>query len=188
MGYTHYWRRPKTFPKAAWEGFRADAWLLVDTWNREGAGRPDHSVAYEFDQIGKLPVVNDRLVRFNGVGEDGHETFMIPRTVPKEEWVRPSFSDDGKPKVLDFAFCKTARKSYDELVVACLVALKKHFPVVQVSSDGDNTEWTQGADAPGVPGGVAFCQRVLEYGKEFVMKDGDEGLVMKLTVRPVAAV
>jgi hypothetical protein len=55
------------------------------------------------------PVFNTRQVRFNGKGELNHETFAITST-------------DG---INEGQFCKTNRKPYDLLVVACLIAAWK---------------------------------------------------------------
>ena len=63
----------------------------------------------------------------NGVDEGAHETFVIPR----------------HPKPIDFEFCKTARKPYDKIVMACLAVLADCAGFV-VSSDGDPEEWTIG--------------------------------------------
>ncbi|HVH45244.1 MAG TPA: hypothetical protein VM925_22985 [Labilithrix sp.] len=42
---------------------------------------------------------------------------------------------------------KTAQNPYDEVVVACLFVAKDHFPydVLEISSDGDNSDWAAGA-------------------------------------------
>lgn len=58
------------------------------------------------------------MIRFNGIGEEGHETFYIS-----------SGFEDG------FNFCKTARKAYDTAVCECLLIFK-HFLNADVSSDG----------------------------------------------------
>jgi hypothetical protein len=53
--------------------------------------------------------INERQVRFNGVEEDGHETFVF------------SIDKTG------FNFCKTNTKPYDELVCGCLHIAKLLF-------------------------------------------------------------
>ena len=46
-----------------------------------------------------------------------------------------------------FNFCKTARKSYDKYVVACLILAKLCFGNdVKISSDGDLEDWEEGKE------------------------------------------
>lgn len=167
MGYTNYWYRPKSIPAKVWEAFRADACLLINTWNRQDD--PKRRVAWEYNAAGKLPDVNGKVVRFNGTGELGHETFLIERTIAKDE------QDRAKPDGTYFAFCKTSRKPYDDLVVAVLVALKHHCPAVKVSSDGSDKDWRER--------GIPFCQTVLGYGQEYAM--GENGLELSMTATAV---
>ena len=66
---------------------------------------------------------------FNGLGDDGHETFLLSKFAQQCE----------------FNFCKTACKPYDSVVTACLVALKDRLgDDVDVSSDGDTDDWAAG--------------------------------------------
>ena len=117
MGYTHYWRSTSEFPPAKWEAAILDIKKIVNN-QRE-------LLAYEYNQPSKPPAVTKVMVRFNGRGEEGHETFLV------------------KPKDKDFQFCKTARKPYDLAVCACLIAFKKHLGAdIELSSDGDwDEEW-----------------------------------------------
>jgi len=64
------------------------------------------------------PVCTEELIRFNGIDEDGHETFYFSA---------------GKE---DFAFCKTARKPYDVVVCECLLVLNHFIPALEINSDG----------------------------------------------------
>ena len=73
------------------------------------------------------------MIRFNGKGEEGHETFMLT------------------PDSQEFNFCKTAQKPYDIVVVAILCLLAHHTSGVTVSSDGGISDWTDG---------LALAQRV----------------------------
>lgn len=171
MGYTHYWYRPKAIPVATWEKFRADVCLLTNTWNK--AETPERRVAYEYDQPGKLPTANKNQVRFNGIGEGRHETFIIERVIPKAEWDREK--SDGT----FFAFCKTAEKPYDTLVIACLLALHHYCPYISVSSDGDDGDWAKGK---------TFCRDILGYGPEYMIHQTDDGNKLQhVPVQPTAA-
>lgn len=64
----------------------------------------------------------------NGTKEYSHETFSFPENYSK-------FDD----------FCKTARKPYDTVVVACLITLKYYLgDLLQVESDGNSKDWEEG--------------------------------------------
>ena len=52
------------------------------------------------------------------------------------------------PRTPDFQFTKTQWKPYDEVVVACLIAARDHFPpaVLTIESDGEwSPDWAAGA-------------------------------------------
>jgi hypothetical protein len=120
MGYTHYFPHKKT-GKKAWD-------KIVE--NCEKAYRAcSVPVQYESD-IPEEPFFTQVYIRFNGVGDDGHETFMLHK-----------YGSDG------FTFCKTDRKPYDILVVACL-AIYHHFSpkTVDLGSDGYRHEWEDGVE------------------------------------------
>jgi hypothetical protein len=92
MGYTHYWDITRTFTEDEWGRLSKASALLIANSNIP--------VAFDYDEIGLPPMVTDKLIRFNGMGEDdGHETFYFANT--------PGWT-----------FCKTARKPYDALVVS----------------------------------------------------------------------
>ena len=124
MGYTHYWNfKGKTDTKAFSNRMKVMSVLaqkIVDTSNVD--------VSHEYNQPYTPPTISPGLIRFNGKGDEGHETFMI---------------DAG---IRDFNFCKTARKPYDEIVVACLFAMQTVFPKTQFtwSSDGDPSDHIEG--------------------------------------------
>lgn len=66
--------------------------------------------------------ITDNVVRFNGVGDDAHETFVFS-------------------KKSGFNFCKTQRKPYDAVVCACLLTAMDIFGSdISFSSDGDNND------------------------------------------------
>lgn len=94
-------------------------------------------VAFECD-IPKPPEVSDQMIRFNGVGNEGHETFIFFKKKPEPgQWNKDSGSY--------FYFCKTARKPYDLAVCLVLLSLANHAPKsVKLGSDGDwDCEWTE---------------------------------------------
>lgn len=73
--------------------------------------------------------VTENEVSINGIGEDSHETFYFTREAN-----------------LTFNFCKTAQKPYDEVITACLIALKKAYgDKVDIGSDGEwESDWVAG--------------------------------------------
>lgn len=151
MGYTHYWSRPKHFPVRAFEAAAADCRKVVEFLCRSRRFR----VQYESDD--PAPPVFDRTgIRFNGEGEDGHETFSVPR-------VYEPGGHEGQARGPWFGFCKTAAKPYDAAVCACLIVLRHHFGErFGVSSDGEDGDegWALARQA---------CQRVLGYGGTFTL-------------------
>ena len=131
MGYTHYWTfkpikrgQTKQVNEAYSKAIRA-CQRIVRTYN---LGRVDET---------RLAGVTAHTepgeymgVCFNGTGSLGHEGFVLRDYYKNNE---------------GFNFCKTARKPYDEVVVACLVTLKHYLgDQVQVSTDGDAADWHAG--------------------------------------------
>ena len=130
MGYTHYWNFKPSELKG-WEAKIADCDKII-------AAR---KAALELD----LTSSDATQIWLNGPddGRDlGHETFDMPRTLAGVEARvinSPSYRSEGME---GFDFCKTARKPYDEVVVACLCVLAESG--LDVSSDGDAGEWEDG--------------------------------------------
>lgn len=126
MGYTHY-IKSAAVDQATWAGFLIDAARIV-----RQSGIP---VRYESDEEQEAEVSLERI-RFNGVGDAGHETFVLER-------------GGGD------SFCKTAQKPYDTVVTAILIAAKHHFPNgIRVTSDGGDEDWEPGMD---------LAERMLGY-------------------------
>lgn len=127
MGYTHYWRKPTATPAALWSLIQADAQKII-------AASPV-KLAFDYDETNKAPECSKELIRFNGIGKDGHETFYLT------------------PDAESFEFCKTACKPYDLIAVAVLAIAAEHAPgLINVSSDGDTDDWKDG---------IAFASKVL---------------------------
>jgi hypothetical protein len=114
MGYTNYWENKGDFDQRNWD----DAVMEINEIFR----RHRDIIQYEDDNDMK-PLACRREIRFNGKGEDGHETFYVS-------------PENG------FGFCKTARKPYDIAVKEVLIALS-HFCNFDVSSDGDEEDWNE---------------------------------------------
>ena len=118
MGYTHYFNHDEV-SQETWDKISRDCFRLRTI--------SDVPIQYDSD-IAELPVFNADMIHFNGVGDKGHETFVLER--------------EGSSV---FVFCKTARKPYDDLVTACLLIYHYYSPgTIDLSSDGDPDEWVNG--------------------------------------------
>ncbi len=136
MGYTHYWTQPTDYTVKAWKQIGEDiAAILKDVQHVQGI-----PLAWDYNETGKQPQIDGETIRFNGLGEDGHETFYLSRVrAPLEPWEKQGGYSRGG------SFCKTARKPYDLAVVACLAyfAALENKPW-RVSSDGEGLGWLEG--------------------------------------------
>lgn len=142
MGYTHYWDiYQEEIPESEWRSFANDFVKILPQF----MNKLDHETDQKFH-------VDGNHIIFNGIGEEGHETFYIERKNKMEK------SYDGEVK--KFNFCKTARKEYDISVCCALIIAKKYFGnIIKVSSDGiDEDGWGKAKQ---------LCQKVLKYGKSF---------------------
>lgn len=119
MGYTHYWENPG-LDKEKFKEFSSDCKKIAEESNVPLS----NGLAEENSE----PEFSEKRVWFNGVGKDSCETFFVT------------------PHASGFNFCKTRRRPYDTVVVACLLCLKYYFDDVSVSSDGDNEEWSYGTN------------------------------------------
>jgi hypothetical protein len=124
MGYTHYQYQKNNFTQKQWEKICLDFLKIEDYCEKNKI-----ALAYECD-IPQPPKVDDELIRFNGVGNEGHETFILHKKKPAPQpWM------DSKEY---FSFCKTAHKPYDMAVGLVLLCAAKHAPkTISISSDGD---------------------------------------------------
>lgn len=125
MGYTHYIK-----PKRAYKEDRSELVRDIEAVYAQAlvAGI---ELAEEYDIPDNQPVVTNKEIRFNGVGDIGHETFHVDMDT----------DNDG------FLFCKTARKPYDAVVVAVMVLLHHHDPDwAEFVTDGDRDDMVKGID------------------------------------------
>lgn len=131
MGYTHYWRQRRDILVAPWSEIMQAATCIVEQTKLGGV-----PLAWESDEPQRAPEITKDAIRFNGVGDDGHETFMLMRKRRKPEYK----GDDPA-----FNFCKTAQKPYDVAVVAILAYVDSLYgELFDVSSDGDPPDWEAG--------------------------------------------
>lgn len=106
MGYTRYWDIKNDLDDYRFLKFKEFCNQIVEL----------------FDIPLEDIVITDNVVRFNGVDDDAHETFVFS-------------------KKSGFNFCKTQRKPYDAVVCACLLTAMDIFGSdISFSSDGDNND------------------------------------------------
>lgn len=127
MGYTHYWENnANVIPVETILIIRE----IVDQAYADGVIQVEH------DRKG-LPISRDRVMRVNGVSDDGHEAFR--------------FDTDNVDRTHEghhFAFCRTNQKPYDAVVMKVLILLKWAFKnEITLRSDGSfHEEWEKVRD------------------------------------------
>jgi hypothetical protein len=147
MGYTHYYYRTESLDENIFKEASFDCKEICNLIKDE----KNINIQYDFDN-NKKPVFTKSQVRFNGIDEDGHETFHISPIY------KSSYKQTNNQGLL-FQFCKTARKPYDFNVMCCLIIYKHHFGnEFLVYSDGEMKDWKPAID---------FCQKYLNYGQDF---------------------
>ena len=115
MGYAHYFELQKAEKKIPEKALKIIEPILEEAY-KTGL------IQQEYDKP-EPPICTEKEIAFNGVGENGHETFYF----------RPNFTD--------FNFCKTARKPYDIVVMKVLLVLKCFFDI-DLGTDGNfEDEW-----------------------------------------------
>jgi hypothetical protein len=110
MGYTHYWEILPTVSLKKHE----EALDLIGEFISKHKG----ALASPGGARGSKPTNNEKGVGFNGIEEDGHDSFYLPRNLEEKRLLS---SDDA----FYSDFCKTASKlPYDDFVVASLCIYK----------------------------------------------------------------
>ena len=120
MGYTHYWTMKRMARPAEWARLVKSVRHVLST-----ALLTQNFPALQYDEDINEPVeITDKTIRFNGVGNDGHETFLFSRDSP------------------GFNFCKTNEKPYDLAVCIVLLLVNTHCPDAwKIESDGTQDDW-----------------------------------------------
>lgn len=126
MGYTHYFPQRGEISTRRFKHIGEELKKLLDS--RDSRVPP---VAWEFDEPNEPAEIHDTLIRFNGIGEDGHETFYLPIKSKARGYESAPYEKYG------FKFCKTARKPYDIVVCAALLIANHHARMwLEIGSDG----------------------------------------------------
>lgn len=124
IGYTHYWEQEGSFSQGEWENIATDSIRAIEFCENLGI---ELTSDYDHDEKAEI---SDSRIRFNGVGKDSHETFILEKNPRNRSSLNSSSGGD-------FNFCKTARKPYDLAVGLVLLITQKHAPNrIKVSSDG----------------------------------------------------
>ena len=125
IGYTHYWRPTKGIEPTTFARLSAAAAKVVSiAWDEQ-----EIDFADGLGDEGTEPEFTKELIRFNGLGDNSHETFYL------------------SPEPQGFQFCKTAMKPYDVAVTAILCLLHLYTDgTVEISSDGDKRDWEAGLE------------------------------------------
>jgi len=125
MGYTHYFTTKNVLDADKFKAYSDDIRKVVNACHIP--------VAFEYDNTDKPPQLTSEIVRFNGLNDAGHETFLLNRTT------------------VGFEFCKTAYKPYDIFVVAALAVAKDIFgDDIDIGSNGTPKEWSAGVQLAGL--------------------------------------
>ena len=114
MGYTHYIRSTGGFSDEKWEAFKEEVKLVMERAEKRGIKITGDGCGEQIEPVD----FNKDEIRFNGVGDESHETCVIYK------------------KPFEFEFCKTQRTPYDAVVVAVYYLAQKYGNYVKISSDG----------------------------------------------------
>ncbi len=151
MGYTHYWT-----DDGASDTLPAEAVTLIkqitDRAYQQGLIQREHDDP-------RPPLATAQAVRFNGVGEEGHETFQF------------ATANRGA-----YGFCKTARKPYDDVVMRVLLILGYYRDGLVIRSDGAfDQEWAEALTWFNREVGHAFIDRRLAFYRPSAPRAQDPG-------------
>lgn len=132
MGYTHYWTQKRNLTRDEWTDITTDIGDILKYAQHE-TGIP---LADMMGDTGTSPEFLSTSFGFNGLGDDAHESFRIPRV--RERDFDGGYSD----------FTKTDRNHYDDAVTACLCYLDTCLdkPAFHITSDGHGQDFLTGLD------------------------------------------
>lgn len=132
MEYTHGWKRVKKLDAEKFKDFSNDCAEIAKFAEKE------YGITLE-DGINEGPAqITEKKIWINGDSKKGeaYETFFIPCMEESREADEFGLTSD---------LCKTARRPYDRVVCACLVAAKYHFPdEFFIRTDGEVKDWQDG--------------------------------------------
>ena len=141
MGYTHYWGFVKP-PKGQAQQTEADYQRALTQCRK--VVNFYQKRAYTDDRLSGYTAHTLKFVygglKINGKGPLMHEDFVM-----REHFNQNKRDTSCYAHQFGWDFCKTARKPYDEVVVACLIILTKYLGAsIEPMSDGDREDWKAG--------------------------------------------
>lgn len=155
MGYTSYYRQKRDMIDDEFEKFCGDVKKLqeslpatvgefVERYGPTDGGLGSHGalpMAIAPEGVEGSSIFGMGAVGFNGAGYGGadHETFWVPQKMgyKAQKWEMAGVGQGGR-----LHFTKTARKPYDAMVCACLLALKRRASSAwDIRSDGEVKDW-----------------------------------------------
>jgi hypothetical protein len=133
MGYTHYWGFKNINCKTnqvRYEEALSQCEKIVQGYNL-------HVKLRDFKHPNRLSgwtahceTGKYKSIKVNGTKDLAHEDFYLDQDLAENR---------------ESDFCKTARKPYDVVVVACLVVLKRYLgDDIEIDSDGYQSDWIEG--------------------------------------------
>ena len=116
MGYTNYWHKYNDFTESEWKQIKEEFEYIKET---VGFLIEDQST--------------DTIIKFNGVGENGHEDFYLNKEARTFKDKMVDYLYEGQD--LSFDFCKTNQKPYDIVVWYLLTFINRICPHFAISRD-----------------------------------------------------
>lgn len=148
MGFTRYWYHNR-ISRPTWELITQDCAKLIK------AAEGQIKIVMVRGSSVSCPEINNKRIVFNGLGDEGCETFIFDR-VPKDAY-------EGEPQGQRtggvFNFCKTLSLPYDLLVASCLIVMRRYLGYEIEISPTRSSDWDKAR---------AFTKAVLGYGEEFM--------------------
>lgn len=165
MGYTHYFTfKNKTKTKLAADLLEKKYQLAIKKCNK--VIKYYQEIAFDYERLSGYSAHckpgQYGGIKVNGKGNNSHEDFIL----------REHFTDNFKQYGFHgeyndgFHFCKTARKPYDGVVVACLIILKHYLgPFIEIGSDGEYEDWISGLELAKLATGLKRLEIPIEKPK-----------------------
>jgi len=147
MGYTHSFRfrLPKGIRaselESAYQLAIVECGKVARAYNQECAERGDEYARLSGYTAHCKPGTYGGI-KLNGKGDLAHEPFEL-----REHFKQNLTERDNNGALIGSGFCKTDRKPYDTVVVACLAILKYRLDdAIELTTDGNASDWSEGVD------------------------------------------
>jgi hypothetical protein len=128
MGFTHYWAIIGELDREKFKAYSEKVKQIVENTNVVLSGE---------DPWEMEPLVTEKIITINGFAYNSCEPFTI------------------KPNHAGMFSCKTRKKHYDKVVVACLFLLREMFPErIVLGTDGNHNDLTAGLDLAATVGSI----------------------------------